>query len=162
MARVVVVLLLLLTCAVAGRAAAGEARSAAPSPCRAPARVAPTILPVWARDGFSDPKPRMPFRLGKAGRIGAILWADPLRSPPPRNHTNKILWVSSAPVTAGSDLRIAAQRMSGTRRLGAPVFRRVMGGPGPSIVNLPRAGCWRLTLRWSRSVDSLDLTYVAR
>jgi hypothetical protein len=93
--------LVVLTCAFIGGAPAGGARSAASGsaaasaakPCRAPARVAPRLLPVWARDGFSDPKPRMPFRLGRAGKIGAILWADPLRSPPPKDHTTKILWV---------------------------------------------------------------------
>jgi hypothetical protein len=37
-----------------------------------------------------------------------------------------------------------------------------MGGPGPSIIDLPRAGCWRFTLHWARSVDELDLAYVPR
>ena len=60
----------------------------------------------------------------------------------------------------GSNLRIAAQRMQGTTPVGAPVSRAVMGGPGPSIINLPNSGCWRLTLRWSGRVDSLDLDYV--
>ena len=46
--------------------------------------------------------------------------------------------------------------MVGARPVGAPVLRRVQGGPGPSIINLPRAGCWRFTLRWARSVDELD------
>jgi hypothetical protein len=36
-----------------------------------------------------------------------------------------------------------------------------MGGPGPSIVNLPSPGCWKLTLRWSGRVDTLDLEYAA-
>jgi hypothetical protein len=104
----------------------------------------------------------MPYLLGRAGRIAAILWADPLLSPPPKDHNNKILWVSHTASTSGSDLRISAQRMVGAEPLGAPVYRRVMGGPGPSIINLPAAGCWRLTLRWSRSTDALDLRYVAR
>jgi hypothetical protein len=39
------------------------------------------------------------------------------------------------------------------------VSRTVLGGPGPSIINLPASGCWRLTLRWSGRVDSLDLDY---
>ena len=117
------------------------------------------MLPVWARSGFSDPKPRMPYRLGRAGRIAAILWADPLRSPPPQDHNNKILWVSHAPATPGSDLRISAQRMAGSTPIGRLVARSVMGGPGPSIINLPAAGCWRLTLRWSHTTDVLDLRY---
>jgi hypothetical protein len=120
------------------------------------------VLPVWARGGFSDAKPRMPHVLGAAGSIVAILWADPLESPAPKDHNNKILWVSRAAANLASDLRIRAQRMSGSRAVGSPVTRRVMGGPGPSIINLPSPGCWRFTLRWSGRVDTLDLQYVNR
>ena len=49
--------------------------------------------------------------------------------------------------------------MTGTKRDGAPVGRAVHGGPGPSIINLPAPGCWRLTLRWSGWTDQLDLRY---
>ena len=52
--------------------------------------------------------------------------------------------------------------MSGSSTLGAPVTRKVSGGPGPSVVNLPSPGCWRLTLSWSGRVDSLDLRYQQR
>lgn len=58
------------------------------------------------------------------------------------------------------DLRIRAQRMRGTQRIGRPVIRVIPGGPGPSIVNLPVRGCWRLTLTWSNRRDQLDLSYV--
>jgi hypothetical protein len=156
-------LVLLLLGAVVAAASPASLSSAARVPaCLAPARTEAGLLPVWARGGFSDPRPRMPYRLGNAGRIAAILWADPLRSPPPRDHTNKILWVSHAPTIPGSDLRISAQLMSGSRPTGKPVARRVMGGPGPSIINFPAAGCWRLTLRWSHTSDVLDLRYVPR
>jgi hypothetical protein len=103
----------------------------------------------------------MPYVLGRAGRIAAILFADPLESPPPKDHNNKILWVSHAPSVAGSDLRISAQRMTRSTPVGRPVGRSVPGSPGPSIIDLPAAGCWRLTLRWSGRVDTLDLRYVA-
>ncbi|HEY8645908.1 MAG TPA: hypothetical protein VIL77_08545 [Gaiellaceae bacterium] len=119
------------------------------------------VLPEWARGGFSDPKPRMPHVLGASGRIVAILWAYPLISPAPRDHNNKILWVSRVATDPGSDLRIRAQRMDESRPLGSQVTRRVMGGPNPSIINLPSSGCWRLTLRWSGHVDTLDLQYAS-
>jgi hypothetical protein len=60
-----------------------------------------------------------------------------------------------------SDLRISAQRMAGARAVGSRVVRVVQGGPGPSIVDLPRAGCWRLSLRWAGRTDELDLQYRA-
>ena len=116
-------------------------------------------LPIWARAGFSDPEPRMPYVLGAHGSIAAILWADPLLSPPPKNHNNKILWVSRAPTQPGSDLRISAQRVENSRAVGHTVTRRVRGGPGPSIINLPTAGCYRLSLHWSGHADTLNLDY---
>jgi hypothetical protein len=120
------------------------------------------VLPVWARTGFSDPKPRIAHALGRSGRVAAILFADPLYAPPRVHRNNKILWVARTPLSAPSDLRISAQRMDGSRRVGGAVKRRVAGGPGPSIVDLPVAGCWRLTLHWARTSDQLDLRYVAR
>jgi hypothetical protein len=42
------------------------------------------------------------------------------------------------------------------------VQRTVAGGPGPSIVDLPAPGCWRLTLRWAGRADQVDLAYARR
>jgi hypothetical protein len=67
--------------------------------------------------------------------------------------------VSKGPLKELSDLRISAQRMDGTRLVGRPVRRLVMGGPGPSIIDLPAAGCWRMSLAWSGRTDQIDLTY---
>jgi hypothetical protein len=144
-----------------GAAAAGTALAIA-APCHA--RVLNGRLPRWARGGFYPPTRRMPHVLGRSGQIVAILWADPLLSPPPATSTNKILWVSrtSLPVFRPINLRISAQRMKGSRRVGSPVRRTVKGGPGPSIINLPAAGCWRFSLHWGRRTDVLDLQYQAR
>jgi hypothetical protein len=120
------------------------------------------VLPTWARTGFSDPRPRMPHVLGRSGEIAALLFNYPLRSPPVEGEGNKILWVSRRAVQPLSDLRIRAQRMDGRRGVGRPVTRVVAGGPGPSGIDLPAAGCWRLKLRWSGRSDRLDLRYVKR
>jgi hypothetical protein len=134
-----------------------EAASRPATPCRAV--VSHGVIPAWARSGFSEAKPRSAQVLGRAGRIDAILFADPLLSPPSTHVNNKILWVSRLPVGTTATLRIAAQRMVGTQRVGSPVGRVVAGGPGPSIINLPAPGCWRLSLRWSGHTDSVDLRY---
>ena len=43
------------------------------------------------------------------------------------------------------------------------VFRVRLGpAPGPSIVDLPRPGCWRMKLRWGTYTDMITLPYVAR
>jgi hypothetical protein len=120
------------------------------------------VLPTWARTGFSAPRPRLPHVIGRSGQIAALVFGSPLRSPPAKDRGNKILWVSRRAVRPLSDLRIRAQRMEGRRRVGRPVTRVVVGGPGPSGINLPAPGCWRLTLRWSGRTDELDLRYVRR
>ena len=104
----------------------------------------------------------MPHVIGRSASIAGILWGLPLTSPPAPDHSNKILWVSRRRVSAGSELRIRAQRMKGRRAVGRVVHRQVAGGPGPSIIDLPQAGCWRLTLRWSGRQDRLDVRYVKR
>ena len=136
---------------------AAEPRAAAGGICRS--EVQTGVLPVWARAGFSDPKPRMPHVLGRSGRIAALVFGYPLLSPPSAKRSNKILWVSRASVQPPYDLRISAQRMAGARTVGRPGARAVRGGPGPSIIDLPAPGCWRLLLRWSGRSDSLDLRY---
>jgi hypothetical protein len=147
----------LVGAALAASPGSGRGQRVAVSPCVS--RVQRGVLPVWARAGFSSPRPTGPYVLSARGKLAALLWADPLLSPRPRDHNNKILWVSRVTTVPGSDLRISAQRMSGSTPIGAPVPRRVSGGPGPSIVNLPAPGCWRFTLRWSGQVDSIDLVY---
>jgi hypothetical protein len=120
------------------------------------------VLPTWARTGFSDPRPKLPHVLGRSGEIAALIFGYPLRSPPGKDRANKILWVSRRTVKPLSDLRIHAQRMDGRRHVGRPVNRVVVGGPGPSGIDLPAPGCWRLTLRWSGRIDHLDLRYARR
>ena len=126
------------------------------APCEA--RIDRGVLPEWARAGFSEPDPAMPHVVGRAGDIAAILFGDPLSAPPAPDRNNKILWVAKR-IDGASDLRITAQRMDGSVALGQAVERTVSGGPGPSIIDLPDAGCWRLALAWGAVSDSLDLEY---
>jgi hypothetical protein len=111
------------------------------------------VLPEWARSGFSAPEPKAPHVVGDDGRIAAILFGAPLSSPPDAQHANKILWVARDPGDGISDLQIRAQDGD------TVVQRKVAGGPGPSIVDLPRPGCWQLTLAWSSQKDRLRLAY---
>jgi hypothetical protein len=146
--------------AAVAAAAPASAGSSAPAACHS--AVHHGVLPTWARTGFSDPRPRLPHVIGRSGEIAALVFGYPLRSPPSKDRSNKILWVSRRDVKPLSDLRIRAQRMEGRRRVGRPVTRVVVGGPGPSGIDLPAPGCWRLSLRWSGRSDQLDLRYVRR
>jgi hypothetical protein len=103
----------------------------------------------------------MPHAISQGRDLAALLFGHPLSAPPVQGRANKILWVSRIPATPGSDLHIRARRYAGGRPVGRAVSRVVAGGPGPSIVNLPEPGCWRLRLRWSGHRDTLDLHYRA-
>jgi hypothetical protein len=118
------------------------------------------VLPEWARTGFSDPQPAVPHVTGEAGRILGVVFGDPLTSPSSVDHQNKILWVART-FDGTSDLLISAQQMDGTTVIGQPVERIVPGAPGPSTIDLPAVGCWRLDLSWGDTTDSLDLEYIA-
>ncbi len=135
----------------------GGARSAA-APC-SPV-VHHDVLPVWMRAGFSGPKPRVPYVLGRHQAIGGVLFGSPLNSPPAKSKNNKILWVPRHYSKTVAALWIKMQKMDGTQLIGAPVRRIIANGPGPSYVDAPSAGCWRLTLTWSGRKDTLDLEYV--
>jgi hypothetical protein len=150
--------------AVAVPLALGSQRSGGDAPAASSTTTVPStscvdpvpsaLLPEWARTGFSDPRPHMPYVLGDNGDIAAILFAQPLTSPPSADHNNKILWVGR--VGEGS-LHITATLSDGS----ATATRVVEGGPGPSIIDLPASGCWHLALQWGDNTDSLNLRYAA-
>jgi hypothetical protein len=152
---------LLLAACDAGKPAT---QNTAPAPAAAAsslptcaADVPSRVLPEWARAGVSEAEPRIPHVLGDRGDIAAIIFGYPLHQPPLPDRNNKILWVSRTPLESSSPLEIQA-RLDGA---GAPVSRKVTGGPGPSIIDLPEAGCWHLTLSWSGHTDTMRLTYTS-
>jgi hypothetical protein len=113
------------------------------------------VIPSWARTGFSEAEPKVPHVDGEHGEITAILFGDVLSSPPAVNRSNKILWVSKDVWQGATDLKIRAVDGKDV------VERTVAGGPGPSSIDLPHAGCWRLSLRWADREDTLSLRYDA-
>jgi hypothetical protein len=136
--------LILALAAVAGCGGSHERQAQA-------CRVDRGVLPPWARTGFSDPKPKMPHVVGDGGAIAAVLFGDPLMSPPPPDRSNKILWVARTTPEPPAQLTIQARQGDRT------VTRKV--DVGPSYVDLP-AGCWHLDLSWTGGGhDSLDLAY---
>ena len=147
---------------------AGTPRAAngtAPQPAAATSCASSVVdgsLPTWARAGFTPPSQAMPHVLGSRGDIVAVLWAqhDPLVTPTPPGRANKILWVSK--LSVGSSLEITARQLIGGVAVGAAQRRTVLGGPGPSAIDMPTAGCWQFTLRWSGHVDTVNLPYAAR
>ncbi|MTD14764.1 hypothetical protein GIS00_12520 [Nakamurella sp. YIM 132087] len=129
-------------------------------PLSACAPVPSRVLPEWARGGFSDPEPEMPYVLGDAGNIVAILFVDPMIAPTPDGSGNKILWVPHTGATPGADLRITGTLEGAVAgSAGSTMSAVVAGGPGPSGIEAPRAGCWLLQLAWGDTTDSMALRW---
>jgi hypothetical protein len=119
--------------------------------------------PPWTAPAFSDSSPGpppWPFALSARGTVVAVVFGYPLRAGAPTNPSNKVLWIMRLP-RDGSPLKISARPLHAT----APVIRSTWSAdssPGeiyPSGVNVPRPGCWRLTLDWAGHTDWIDLRY---
>ena len=116
------------------------------------ADVAPAPLLWWARSGFSPPDQPVPFVLGERGTILGVLFGQPLSAPAAPDRGNKILWVTRDPHPPGP-LTITAALDGAVTTLAVPE------GPGPSLVDLPTPGCWRLTLAWPDHTDRAAIAY---
>jgi hypothetical protein len=119
--------------------------------------------PAWTAPAFSDssgPATSMPYGLAEGGNAVAVVFGYPLRAGHPTNPSNKILWIMRLP-RRGSPLQIEARPLHGE----SPNIRASWpadSSPGeiyPSYVDVPRPGCWRLTLKWAGHTDSIDLHY---
>lgn len=118
-------------------------------------------LPDWARTGFSSADPGIPFARSRDGGMLAIVFGDPLSSPPDPDRSNKILWVlgpaaAAAPTPFGPETFWAEARLEGSD---LRVRRDIGTAPGPSIVDLPAAGCWHLELHYGSYSDEISLRY---
>ncbi|GAB3938585.1 hypothetical protein GCM10027614_18940 [Micromonospora vulcania] len=154
---------LLAGCTTAGGPAtpvgapATTATASAPTGCGS--RIETGSLPDWATAGFSGDA-RVPHVFGAKGDILGVLFGNPLTHDRRDGANNKILWVArptTAPsgTTAPATLAITAT-LDGTD---TRVTHEVRGGPGPSIIDMPRQGCWHLALSWAGRTDTMDLVY---
>jgi hypothetical protein len=92
--------------------------------------------------------------MGVNDTIVGVLFGYPLRSPARPDRNNKILWVSR--LGGQGPLTIEA-RLSGSTR----VASRRVEDVGPSIIDMPTAGCWIFTLSWSGHTDQVAVPYSA-
>lgn len=154
-ARAAAGLVLVTAGCTSGSATAATAPTASPAsgPCRS--EVTRDALPPWARAGFSDDGSGVPHVFSEHGDLLAVLFRYPPASSADPQDGTKILWVSRLPQEPMQPLVIEAT-LDGTT---TPLTREVPGGPGPSTIQLPAAGCWRLDLSWSGHQDRMMLRF---
>lgn len=101
------------------------------------------LPPAWAQGGWSQPHApwEVPWALGTGGNAVAYLFATELvAGPSPRvdGTNNKVLWVAKG---AAPSFMVEAHPLGESRPL-------ISIAGGPSIVDLPTAGCWTFQLSW--------------
>ena len=118
-------------------------------------------LPTWARSGFSGNTATRHI-VGDNGEIAAVLFGYPYHAPAAEGRENKILWVAKEPKDgqgSGPDTKLTiTARLTGSSQVAS---RSVAGGPGPSLIDMPKPGCWQFTLSWPGHSDRLDIEYLA-
>lgn len=118
-------------------------------------------LPAWARKGLPGGGSQR-HMIGDKGEIAAVLFGYPYHAPAAKGRENKILWVAkdsqgAAGMRPGDRLTVKAS-LAGTHEVAT---RSIAGGPGPSLVDMPKPGCWKFSLSWPGHSDSLDIEYLA-
>ena len=129
--------------------------AAASRPCDSAVKYGP--LPEWARTGFTPPDQDVRYVIGEKRRIVGVVFGYPLQAPTQDDgRNNKILWVSNTARQGARPDLVIVGHLDGTSVMAR---RTVTGGPGPSIVDMPRAGCWTFDLTWSGVHDRLAVPY---
>lgn len=113
-------------------------------------------LPTWAADSFG-PRSVPHYALGEHNRILAVLFGYPYHAPSGGSaRTNKIRWVPRDDAPGDARLTIEATLANPAQRVARVVDL------GSSIVDLPQAGCRRLSLSWPGHTDRVYLDYQPR
>ena len=98
-------------------------------------------------------------RVGRQQRVPGRLRC-PLQAGTPIDRQNKILWVVRQP-RDGSPLEITAT-LPGSSTRAVHVSESAGSSPGeiyPSVVDVPRPGCWHFALAWNGHRSAVNLSY---
>jgi hypothetical protein len=116
--------------------------------------------PAWTAAAWADSSPgfTVPYALASDDAAGAFFFANPLRSGHPTNPSNKVLWIVRFP-RDGHMLTITARQSTDPSDV-VQIRQPADSSPGeiyPSYVDLPKPGCWRLSLAWGPHRARIDV-----
>lgn len=135
--------------AIALALARGDTSSAPAGSSACNGNISTAELPTWARAGFGPDGLHAPHVFGAHGAIVGILFVE-LRAHQPAGTNNKILWAAQDGYgTLHITARLEGSDTTATRTVDL----------GPSIVDLPAAGCWQMTLSYSGHRDTIAFRY---
>lgn len=102
----------------------------------------------------------LPYIVATQALAGGFIFGYPLRAGHPQGPSNKILWVVGMP-RDGSALVIEGHPLKSPKP-SIRVTQPADSGPGeiyPSIVDVPRSGCWHFDLSWASHHAVVELLY---
>jgi len=110
--------------------------------------------PAWAQGGWNVVKGQpwsVPWAIGSGGNAVAFVFAMHLvagSSPRVDGSNNKVLWVAKG---SAANFVVEAIPPGGTQAA-------VTVNGGPSIVDVPSAGCWKFQLTWGAAHDASTIS----
>lgn len=118
-------------------------------------------VPAWVDVAGAQNNPDgLPYVVAIPPSAAGFIFGYPLRAGHPQSPTNKILWVVGLPRN-GSPLEVSGRPLNAT----TPSIHQTQladSGPGeiyPSIIDVPKPGCWRFDLSWAGNHTAVDLEY---
>jgi hypothetical protein len=116
-------------------------------------------IPAWLEEAGAHNNPgQTPYVVASPEVAAGFLFANPLRAGKPENPANKILWVTRT-VNRGALSVVAHPIGSSSPVVNAEAMPASPGYIYPSIIDVPSAGCWRISLSWEGNHADLDLQY---
>jgi hypothetical protein len=119
-------------------------------------------MPAWLDAAGANNNPDfLPYVIANPPNTGAFLWANPLRAGHPGNPSNKIFWVVGLPRN-GTALQVAGHPAGAS----TPTIHDLIPANSspreiyPSIVDVPKPGCWHFDLSWAGHKAAVELQFV--
>ncbi len=118
-------------------------------------------IPTWLDEAGAHNNPGgLPYVLASPAHAAGFLFGYPLSASRRQGPSNKILWVVGLPRN-GSSLEISGHPLNALSP-SVHVTQAANSSPGeiyPTIVDVPKVGCWHFDLVWSGNTTSVDLMY---
>ena len=144
----------------AARALPSNAAPKASGHACVPAPIRRGAPPAWTAPAWANSSPGFTadYALSSGQLAAAIFFANPLHAGHPTNPANKVLWIVRLPRNH-KPLNIVARFGADPAEI-VRISRPADSSPGeiyPSYVDLPRPGCWKLTLTWDTHTTHIDI-----
>jgi Protein of unknown function (DUF4232) len=117
-----------------------------------------SVVPSWADS--ANPPLSIPHVLTRDGNVLAFIFSDPMIAGHRSDRQNKILWIVRQP--RGGKPLVVTGTLAGADVDPVHLSVPADSSPGeiyPSVVDVPKPGCWHFELAWNGHHSEIDLGY---